>query len=189
MFMKMKLSRFKTVARPGRAAGFALIEVLLATVMLAVGGLIVFPTMISYTSLSNAANEESLATFDMQAALEDLRAGLRTVPAREPWRNEVTVDPATWVEGDPPLDFDDLFPPFHRNLPPGMTRDIPKYRPIDEGGAGHLSGERMFAEYPERSASEIVNNSNLPFTVTVSVTWRDSLGRQQRRVLASVING
>jgi prepilin-type N-terminal cleavage/methylation domain-containing protein len=46
-----------SIPRPsgGLAAsrGFALLEVLLATAMLAVGGLIVFPTMISYTSLSN----------------------------------------------------------------------------------------------------------------------------------------
>ena len=187
--MKIHVSRIRTSRATARRGGFALIEVMLATAMLAIGGLIVFPTMISYTSMSNAANEEALASFDMHAALEDLRTALRTVQQREPWRNEVTVDPALWKEGDPALDFDDLFPPFHRNLPAGMTRDIPKYRPIDEGGAGHLSGERMFVEYAERSALEIANNSNLPITVTVSVTWNDTLGRPQRRVLASVING
>jgi type II secretory pathway pseudopilin PulG len=187
--MKIDVSRFKIHRRPARCRGFGLLEVLLATVMLAIGGLIVFPTIISYTSLSNAANEESLATFDMQSALEDLRAALRTVPAREPWRNEVTVDPKSWKEGDPWLDFDDLFPPFHRALPAGMTKDIPKYRPVDQGGAGHLSNERMYVEYAERSAEEIATNSNLPVQVTVSVTWNDSMGRPQRRVLASVING
>lgn len=188
MFMSSVLSRFKTRARPRRRAGFGFLEVMVATALLAVGGLIVFPTMISYSALSTSAHEESIATFDLQSALQDLRSALKTVPARDPWRNEVTVDPSLWKEGDPPLDFDDIFPPFHRDIPAGMARDIPKYRPIDEGGAGHLSGERMFVEYPERSPEEAATNSNLPIQVTVTVVWRDRLGRRHTSSLASVIS-
>src|SRR5262245_13108836 len=146
MFRTFDESRNKSAGRwratpPMRAArrrsGFGFIEVVIATALLAVGGLIVFPSMLSYTAVSRTAREENLANFDLQAALEDLRSGLRTIPARNPWRDEVTVDPSQWKEGDPPLDFDDWFPPFHRDLPAGMTNDLPKYRPIDEGGSGH----------------------------------------------------
>ncbi|MFO0980828.1 MAG: hypothetical protein U1E76_03600 [Planctomycetota bacterium] len=159
----------------------------MATALLAVGGLIVFPTMISYSTMSRTAREENLASFDLEAALEDLRSALRTIPAHDPWRNEVTVDPSAWSDGDPPLDFDDWYPPFHRVIPDTMARDIPKYRPPDEGGSGHLSAERMFVDYPERSATEQAANSNDPIAVTLTVTWNDMLGRARTRVLASVI--
>lgn len=54
--------------------GFTLIEVLVATVVLAIVALVAFPTLLSFERLSDAAREENVATHDLAAAAEDLLA-------------------------------------------------------------------------------------------------------------------
>jgi prepilin-type N-terminal cleavage/methylation domain-containing protein len=55
-----------------RVAGFTFIEVVIATVILAVAALVAFPTMLSFFELSDSAHEENVATHDLMAAVEDI---------------------------------------------------------------------------------------------------------------------
>lgn len=55
-----------------RAAGLTFIEILIATTILAVGALVAFPTMLSFSDLSDAAREENVATHDLMTAVEDV---------------------------------------------------------------------------------------------------------------------
>jgi prepilin-type N-terminal cleavage/methylation domain-containing protein len=61
-------------ARRPSPRGFTLVEVVLAIVVLAISALVAFPTMLSFTQLSDAASDENLATHDLMAAVEDLMA-------------------------------------------------------------------------------------------------------------------
>jgi len=53
-------------------AGFTFIEVVIATVVLAVAALVAFPTMLSFFELSDTAREENVATHDLMASIEDI---------------------------------------------------------------------------------------------------------------------
>jgi prepilin-type N-terminal cleavage/methylation domain-containing protein len=54
--------------------GFSLIEVMVATALLAVAALVAFPTILSFFDLSDMAREENIATHDLMAAVEEVMA-------------------------------------------------------------------------------------------------------------------
>ena len=84
-------------AGPRRPAeGFTLLEVLLATVVIATAALIAFPTLVSFFDLSNQARDSNIATRDLNAATEDLIA--------TPF-GQIT---ATYVAGEPIPKYTDL---------------------------------------------------------------------------------
>jgi len=70
-------------------AGISLIEVLIATMVLALAALIAFPTLLSFFDLSKMARDENIATHDLRSAAEDMMA--------TPFANLTT----TYVDGEP----------------------------------------------------------------------------------------
>ena len=83
--------------RPGpRRRGFTLVEVIVATMLLALAALAAFPTMVSCFGLSQAAREENLATHDLMAAVEDVMAA------------PFSVVTTTYPDGQPIPKFDAL---------------------------------------------------------------------------------
>lgn len=73
-----------------------MIEVLIATVVLALTALIAFPTLLSFFDLSKMAREDNIATHDMRSAVEDMMA--------TPFANLTT----TYVEGEAIPKYSDL---------------------------------------------------------------------------------
>jgi hypothetical protein len=69
-----ELRRRRRRARRSPTRGISLIEVLLATVVLATAALVAFPTLLSFFDLSSTAREENIATHDLRSAIEDLLA-------------------------------------------------------------------------------------------------------------------
>jgi prepilin-type N-terminal cleavage/methylation domain-containing protein len=60
-------------AGSGGRAGFSLLEVVIATSILTVGAIVVFPTLFAYMEWSRMAHEDNLALHDLEAAAERLR--------------------------------------------------------------------------------------------------------------------
>jgi prepilin-type N-terminal cleavage/methylation domain-containing protein len=65
-------AHLRTAGRRRARAGLTLVEVMIATTILAVGALVAFPTMLSFSDLSDAAREENVATHDLMTAVEDV---------------------------------------------------------------------------------------------------------------------
>ncbi|MEQ8764976.1 MAG: prepilin-type N-terminal cleavage/methylation domain-containing protein [Planctomycetota bacterium] len=55
-------------------SGFTLLEVMLAAMMLTVGAVIAFPTLVSLMRLSRLSNEVNIAMFDLEEAIEDMHS-------------------------------------------------------------------------------------------------------------------
>jgi len=54
-------------------AGFSLLEVVIATAILTLGAIVVYPTLFTYMEWSRMAHEDNLALHDLEAAAERLR--------------------------------------------------------------------------------------------------------------------
>jgi prepilin-type N-terminal cleavage/methylation domain-containing protein len=55
-----------------RRGGLTLVEVMVALTILAVVGLVAFPTMLSFVDLSDSARQENVGTHDLMSAVEDV---------------------------------------------------------------------------------------------------------------------
>jgi len=73
-----------------------MIEVLVATVVLALAALIAFPSLLSFFDLSKMAREDNIATHDLRSAVEDMMA--------TPFANLTT----TYQDGQPIPKYSDL---------------------------------------------------------------------------------
>ncbi len=77
-----------SAARQRREGGFTLLEVMLAAMMLTVGALIAFPTLVSLMRLSRLSNEVNIAMFDLEEAIEDMHSVPFQNLAEEYWPGE-----------------------------------------------------------------------------------------------------
>jgi prepilin-type N-terminal cleavage/methylation domain-containing protein len=59
--------------RSGSRGGFSLLEVVIATAILTLGAIVVYPTLFSFMEWSRMAHEDNLALHDLEAAAERLR--------------------------------------------------------------------------------------------------------------------
>ena len=80
----------------GQDGGLSLVEVLFATMVLAVAALIAFPTLLSFFELSKMSRQENIATPDLRTAAEQIMA------------TPFSTITSTYVDGQSIPRFDDL---------------------------------------------------------------------------------
>jgi prepilin-type N-terminal cleavage/methylation domain-containing protein len=183
--------------RTARSQGFTLLELVVATCVLTIGAVVVYPTFFTFRDLSRGAYETSLATYDLDAAVEYVRG--------MPFQTLVTFfPPAPPVAGDQPR-------PEHRASPSRWVWPA-RLSAFDGVHFGRFSGPRaaqqrmaIEIEYPWRGMGPGVSPPENgpyagyfhptlqgveppdPLVFNVHIRWTDHSGRPREKLVTTAL--